>query len=58
MDPRAEKVVMSEAELAKVLQAHLRRFVTGVRLTVKPNGEPVVEVQFAQQSLPLARASH
>lgn len=38
----------TEAELAKELQAHFRRFVSRARVTQDPvTGEPIVSVEFA-----------
>lgn len=40
----------TEAELAKELQAHFRRFVSSARLTQDPRtGQPVVQVEFADE---------
>jgi hypothetical protein len=43
-----QNVTLTETELAKILQAHFRRFVSIARLTQDPRtGEPVVRVEFA-----------
>lgn len=41
---------ITEPELAKLLQAHFRRFIASARLTQdRRTGEPVVEVEFDER---------
>ena len=53
-----DKAILTSPDLAKVLQAHYRAFVTGVRFVVRPDGEVALEVHFAQQPLQLKKAAH
>jgi hypothetical protein len=47
MDAHETRKELTEKELAEVLQAYFRRFVTSARIALDAAGAPVVRVEFA-----------